>query len=484
MLPVKYVPRLEFDEVKTALEIAEDEYRRAAAEAARLNKICQEISDKCGEYNDELEDLNKTFRNLAGRYKRSTREDTRNRLYYQMRILYHQIETVTPAVEWLQRMFDEANAKYFHECGKELAAKRNVVMERAAAGLKFGVHVNLEVGDEKIPLKANVKTIADAVNFICQNANGLASWTIYTESVEGLTTRRNIIAEGKNIDREILSALIKKHGDSTIVIDAEFAAPQKAKAPHFDTPAEEFMAIAFRAMHYFTLGDFLTPINELRAFYRKNKWTYVERELAEWTKLATDNGVEVPAEIIETPAAEIAVETVDTITQISKFGVSVITSKPNKRGALICYVNDEKISYKRAEELYYHHFSDGKIIWCYGLSEAETAEHIKQALANNPFAVETFALAPADLPDVEEFISDGIIRDTQFDICTITSWLPVIRRHEKVAAEWKAERAAHLRQNISRLKAGIAVLTAAGYLQRAKNFTSYLVQAEKRLDFL
>ena len=42
MLPVKYVPRLEFDEVKTALEIAEDEYRRAAAEAARLNKICQD----------------------------------------------------------------------------------------------------------------------------------------------------------------------------------------------------------------------------------------------------------------------------------------------------------------------------------------------------------------------------------------------------------------------------------------------------------
>ena len=400
MLPVKYVPRFEFDEVKTALEIAEDEYRRATDEAAKWDKISCVISDKCGKYNNELEALNKTFRNLAGRYKRSTKEDTRNRLYYQMRILYRQIEAIKPAVEWLQRMYDKASAQYLHERDKELAATRNVVNARAAAGLKFGVHINLELGGQKIPLSDNVKTIADAVNFICQNTNGLASWVIYTESVNGLTTRRNIIAEGKNIDREILSALIKKHGDSTIVIDAEIATPQKAKAPHFDTPAEEFMAIAFRAMHYFTLGDFLTPINELRAFYRKNKWTYVERELAEWIKLATDNGVEVPAEIIETPAAEIAVE--------------------------------------------------------------------------------TFALAPADSPDVEEFISDGIIRDTQFAICTITSWLPVIRRHEKVAAEWKAERTAHLRQNISRLKAGVAVLTAAGYLRRA----SWLVQAEKRLDFL
>ena len=29
MLPVNYVPRLEFDEVKTALEIAEESYRHA-----------------------------------------------------------------------------------------------------------------------------------------------------------------------------------------------------------------------------------------------------------------------------------------------------------------------------------------------------------------------------------------------------------------------------------------------------------------------
>ena len=235
MLPVKYVPRLEFDEVKTALEIAEDEYRRATDEAAKWDKISCVISDKCGEYNDELEALNKTFRNLAGRYKRSTKEDTRNRLYYQMRILYRQIEAIKPAVEWLQRMYDKASAQYLHERDKELAATRNVVNARAAAGLKFGVHINLELGGQKIPLSDNVKTIADAVNFICQNTNGLASWVIYTESVEGLTARRNIIAEGKNIDREILSALIKKHGDNTIVIDAEIAAPQKAKAPHFDT---------------------------------------------------------------------------------------------------------------------------------------------------------------------------------------------------------------------------------------------------------
>lgn len=525
MLPVKYVPRLEFDEVKTALEIAEEEYRHAVNEADKWDKISCEISDKCGEYNDVLEAFNKEFRNLEGRYKRSTRSDTRTDLYHQMFAVRRQIEEIEPAIDWLQRMFDKASTQYIRSYNDELAAKRNVVNARAAAGLKFGVHVNLENGGKKIPLSANVKTIADAVNFICQNTNGLINWLIYTESVNGLTTRRSVIAESKNIDSEIFFALIKKYGDSTTVIDAEIATPQEATAPHFDTPAEEFKAIAFRAMHCFTLGDFLTPIDELRAFCRKNELPDAERELLEWVQIATDNGVEVPTEFVETPAAEATVETVDAVTQVSKFGVSVITSKPNKRGALICYVNGKKISYRRAEELY--RSGGSKVIWCYGLDEAETAERVKQTLRNNPFAVETFSLAPADLPDVEESASSGIIHDTQFAICTITSWLPVIRRHEKVAAEWKAERAAlragtitvadlkhddvpdfcnddifspdeflqqdydllnHyaecLRQNISRLKAGVDVLTAAGYLQRAKNFTSWLVQAEKRLDFL
>ena len=126
---------------------------------------------------------------------------------------------------------------------------------------------------------------------------------------------------------------------------------------------------------------------------------------------------------------------------------------------------------------------DSKVIWCYGLSEAETAERVKKVMANNLFAVESFSLAPVDLPDVEESASDGIIHDTQFAVCAITNWLHAVKRHEKIICERKAERAARLhqnRQNIGRLKAGVAVLTAAGYLRRA----SWLVQAEKRLDFL
>ena len=132
-----------------------------------------------------------------------------------------QIEEIEPAIDWLQRMFDKASTQYIRSYNDELAAKRNVVNASAEAGLKFGVHVNLENGGKKIPLSANVKTIADAVNFICQNTNGLVNWLIYTESVNGLTTRRSVIAKSKNIDSEIFFALIKKYGDSTTVIDAE-----------------------------------------------------------------------------------------------------------------------------------------------------------------------------------------------------------------------------------------------------------------------
>lgn len=480
MAIIVYVPRLETVEVKTALEIAEEEYRRAADESAKWNKFCNVISDTCGEYNTELEAVNKEFRNLAGRYKRSTRNDTRSRLHYQMLVLRRQIEALEPVVDWLQRMYDKAAAQYRHEYENELAAKRNVVNARAAAGLKYSACVNTKCGDRQIPLRADVKTVADAVAFIYQNADRLASWFIYTERVEGLTTRRNTIAEGRELDSEIFVALIERYSDSTVVINAEIATPAEEIPPV--NSGEEFQRIVIRAMHYFTLDDFLTPIAELRAFCKRNKSADAECELAEWIQMATDNGVEVPVEIDEVTA-------IDTATQVAELGVKIITSKPNKRGALICYVNGEKISYQRAVELYHYHFGDGKIIWCYGLSETETAERVNQALANNPFAVETFSLAPTDLPDAEEFTSDRIIRDTQFDICAITSWLPAIERHKKVITERKAERAAlHYtaspRQNIRMRKAGIAVMTSAGYLQRAKDFADRLVQAEKRLDFL
>lgn len=296
MAIIVYVPRLETAEVKTALEIAEEEYRRAADESAKWNKFCNVISDTCGEYNTELEAVNKEFRNLAGRYKRSTKNDTRSRLYYQMLILRRQIESIESAVDWLQRMYDKAAAQYRHEYKNELATKRNVVNARTAAGLKYSVCVNVKCGDKQIPLRADVKTLADAVAFVYQNAGRLVSWFIYTERVEGLTTRRNTIAKGSELDNEIFAALIERYSDSTVVINAEIAPPRKATATHFDTPAGEFKAIVFRAMHYFTLDDFLTPIAELRAFCKRNKLPYAERELAEWIQMATAAGIEVPAD--------------------------------------------------------------------------------------------------------------------------------------------------------------------------------------------
>lgn len=287
MALIKYIPPTEITEIKTALELAETEYRRATEQAAKYRKISDLIGDKFSEYKAGLDATIKAHRKAQWRYNLSRRPETKAAIYREMMRLTEKRESIEPIVDWLSKMYDVAlNQLYTRELNNQREAQNAVVTARNAAGLKFSVYVN--VSGIKTGLRTDTRTMAEAVAFIYQNADGLTEWRIFTQYVEGLVTRTNIIAEGRALDADTFARLIDSYDIKAI--DAEFSTSSKSTPP-----ADDFDSIACRAIHYFTFDDFVTPITELRAFCRENpNHIAAQNELAEWIEIARANGVEVP----------------------------------------------------------------------------------------------------------------------------------------------------------------------------------------------
>lgn len=299
-----YVPHLETVEVKTAVEIAEDEYRRMRDEANKAHKICARILDKCGEYNGQIDDLQKKLKKIEGSYKRSKLGSTKERLYNDMIAICEQIDRLQPTADSLNKMYNAFFYEYVKLSDRELKARREMVTARNDAGLKYSVMTYVKNSNTRNSV--TVRTIAEAVAFIYQNisnATGFADWTIFTESVEGLTTRRNTVVQGYNlyndgeeVYKEIFTNLIQNRDAREEFVEAEIAQPSEKATVHYDKPADEFNAIAFRAMHYFTLDDFVTPISELHEFIERTGYAAAQDELNEWIEMATNAGIEITAD--------------------------------------------------------------------------------------------------------------------------------------------------------------------------------------------
>lgn len=295
-----YIPRLETTEAKTALELAEAEYHAAEDEMSKARKVEEQILSKCGERNAHLEELEKEFRRKESNFERATRPATQARLYSEMVNLRKQLAEAETAAQEANQFYNAFSRHYSRAYERQLKADRDFVTARNDAGLKYSAIVVFMCGGRKTHARANVATIAEAVAFIYRHAdNNLCNWNIFTESVEGLTTKRGYVAEGYALNVETFERLIQSYDVHEEIPEAEIAQPSAKVPVHYDTPADEFAAIAFRAIHYFTLDDFTTPISELREFVKRTGYAPAQRELAEWVELAKAAGVEIPVETAE-----------------------------------------------------------------------------------------------------------------------------------------------------------------------------------------
>lgn len=472
MALIKYVPTAEIAEIQTALEIAEAEYQRATEQAAYYRKVGDLIGNKLSEYKASLDEIIKAHRKAQWRYNLSRRPETKAAIYREMMRLTGKRERLEPIVDGLRQMYDVAfNQFYMRELNNQREAQNAVVTARNAAGLKFSVYVN--VSGSKTGLRADIRTMAEAVAFIYQNAAGLKDWRIFTQYVEGLTTRSNTIAEGRTLDADTFTRLIDSYDseviDTTKAIDAEISSGTKS-AP----PANDFVSIVARAIHYFTFDDFLTPIAELRKFCRENpSHGTAQNELAEWIEIAHTNGVEVPAEQpvtfdeiaelesrqlkyrhrnglkfkVEDTLASLDAAFTELITHKSATLIQRLTSAKENLQADVTRMTDNLRRLNptdilpQAKANIYADLLDG-------------AKRVLGFLDSN-FFVRAFAnpTPPTEIPAAEE--QNTLICDTQFAATAITSWLPAINLHENVIREWKAERAD--------LQAGIATAADLKY---------------------
>ena len=444
MALIKYVPTAEIAEIQTALEIAEAEYQRATEQAAYYRKVGDLIGNKLSEYKAGLDEVIKAHRKAQWRYNLSRRPETKAAIYREMMRLTEKRERLEPIVDGLRQMYDVAfNQFYMRELNNQREAQNAVVTARNAAGLKFSVYVN--VSGIKTGLRADTRTMAEAVAFIYQNAAGLKDWRIFTQYVEGLTTRSNTIAEGRTLDADTFTRLIDSY--DLKAIDAEFSTGTKSTPP-----ANDFVSIVARAIHYFTFDDFLTPIAELRKFCRENpSHGTAQNELAEWIEIAHTNGVEVPA---EQPV------TFDEIAELESRQL-----KYRHRNGLKFKVEDTLASLDAAFTEFVTHKSEAlirQITDAMGKLQADVTRMTDNLRRLNPTDILTQAKANiyADLLDgakrVFDFLNSYLgdekqppidseqvpdARSTQFAACILTGWLPAKAR---------------LSRNISKLKIGVA----------------------------
>lgn len=101
---------------------------------------------------------------------------------------------------------------------------------------------------------------------------------------------------------------------------------------------------------------------------------------------------------------------------IAKHNIRIITSKLNKAGANITYIDGQKTSYSTAQGLYVGSKEKpeiyGNVIWAYGLSEEETAERVEMAIGKFEGVEDD---GSNDEPDEEEIIAVSAVTEDDGD---------------------------------------------------------------------
>ena len=280
--------KVEIAEVKSALEIVQEEYRISIQEERETKEIMEKISDKIFEAQGDIEKINKEIRKTEGSYKRSSKRETLKKLYNHMVALRETLGDYEEKEDFLQEMFKVA-IKNFNEANlKEHSLRKSIYETAKQEGFKYVVEIRTYNGRHE----EFTKTMVEAVAQIYMNANIFTGdWEISTIDGQGIVSGYKVL---HHTDKFNFEKLIDKYDEK--YIDAEFA-PVSEKVEY--TPAsieEEFNYIEVKAMHNFTFGNYVESIEEMKKFVAKASGDLKKMavsELKDWIGIARAEGVEV-----------------------------------------------------------------------------------------------------------------------------------------------------------------------------------------------
>ena len=280
--------KVEIDEIKSALEVAQENYLIVDQKCDEASEIYKAIEVKHSEALKDISAILKEIRKTEGSYKRSSKRETQKKLYNHMVALREYLETLENKKNFLHAARVRALKNSFKLEEEYKMAKKAVTMAAKQEGFKYVVFAgSLKDNGGTSSNNGYTKTIAEAVSIIYHKAILHKVWHI--DTIDG-----ERIADGVTLDEKEFSALIDKYDEK--YIDAEFA-PVSEKVEY--TPAtieEEFNYIEVKAMHNFTLGNYIESIEEMKKFIAKASGDLKKlalSELNEWIGIARTEGVEV-----------------------------------------------------------------------------------------------------------------------------------------------------------------------------------------------
>lgn len=278
----------EVDEIKSALEIAQENFINVNQKQDETAEIFKKVDFKLDEVKKEIAAIEKEIRKTEGSYKRSSKRETLKKLYNHMVALREYLETLEDKKNFLNAARVQAIKNSFKLEEEYKMAKKAVTMAAKQEGFKYIVFAgSLKDNGGTSSNNGYTKTIAEAVSIIYHKARVHQVWHI--DTIDG-----ERIAGGVSLNANEFSALIDKYDEK--YIDAEFA-PVSEKVEY--TPAtieEEFNYIEVKAIHNFTLGNYTESIEEMKKFVSKASGDLKKlalSELNEWIRIARAEGVEV-----------------------------------------------------------------------------------------------------------------------------------------------------------------------------------------------
>ncbi len=292
-----YAPRVEVDEVKTALEIANETYDAAVSKCAKYNELGAKVIEKRDQASDKYNSLINLLKRKIRSFHRSKHQQTKERIAIEITEIEKAAQESALDFVHLDNFFKALRCEYRKVNRQAFNAAVDGFNARKAEGLRYAVKINRVGGF----VRKDFHTVADAVTFIYQNFNSPKdAWRIFAESFEDQSIYENDIASGRAIDIDLFEELIDEFDDK--ITDAQIAttSPPIVKPAN---PAEEFNQIVIRSMHNFTLGNYLDSIDELKNFCAKvtdkKLFETAIAELQEWIGIARAEGIEVADAQIE-----------------------------------------------------------------------------------------------------------------------------------------------------------------------------------------
>ena len=298
-------------EIQSKVDVAISEYKAAENKAAEVKNLYQKFFGEYMNITGVLAAHKAALRKTEADYKRRIRVSTLERLFNTMLELKEKIQDITDKQAFLSKICRALGREHDWCLAAENEAKKAVRATAIAEGFKYVVNINERksfAGAIK-GTKHFARTMEEAISLIYRNADICGTWII--REIEG-----GIVDVGEELYPDDFTALIQKYDEKYIDAEITTAAGRKEFTP--STMKEEFDYIVTRAIHYFTLDDFVKPVEELKNFCKRaahqdaDLFETAKAELQEWVDIASKNGVEIDLDLDEIEeSAEIAVNTDD-----------------------------------------------------------------------------------------------------------------------------------------------------------------------------